>query len=61
MPEHLVSMITILLEEERRATSADKKYYGFQPCLEYFMHNKIMELLCQLGEKDVSISISRSF
>jgi hypothetical protein len=51
LPEHLVSMITILLEEERRAIQEGQR--TFQPCLEFFMQNKIMETLALLGAKNV--------
>ena len=46
-------MITILIEEERLASEST-----FQPCLEYFMQNKIMETLCRLGEKNVHTPFS---
>jgi hypothetical protein len=45
-------MITILLEEERDASKEGEKA-SYQDCLEFFMSNKIMEILCILGEKDV--------
>jgi hypothetical protein len=53
VPDHLVSMITILLEEERAENKNEEKA-NYQPCLEYFMQNRIFELLCLLAEKDVS-------
>lgn len=47
-------MINILLEEEREERKKqNSEVLNFQPCLEFFMQNKIMETLCQLGEKDV--------
>eukprot|EP01114_Cavostelium_apophysatum_P023822 TRINITY_DN9099_c0_g1_i2.p1 TRINITY_DN9099_c0_g1~~TRINITY_DN9099_c0_g1_i2.p1 ORF type:complete len:649 (-),score=159.93 TRINITY_DN9099_c0_g1_i2:28-1974(-) len=51
VPEHLISMITILLEEERDFHRNGPRS-SFQPCLEFFMSNKIMEILCILGEKN---------
>jgi hypothetical protein len=53
LPEHLVSMITILLEEERSANEEGQR--TFQPCLEFLMQNRIMETLGLLGEKNVII------
>ena len=52
-------MMTTLLEEERNAKDYDSSG-GFQPCLEFFMQQKIMETLCLLGEKDVSIELFKS-
>ena len=48
-------MITILLEEERTENRTGEKV-NFQPCLEYFLQNKMMETFCLLGEKDVRIT-----
>lgn len=56
VPDHLVSMITILLEEEREENKNEEKA-NYQPCLEFFMQNRIFELLCLLAEKDVSFLV----
>lgn len=46
LPEHLVSIGEILLEEE--ASLGDTG-----PCVEFFLQNKIVETLCALAERDV--------
>eukprot|EP00026_Physarum_polycephalum_P002650 Phypoly_transcript_02658.p1 GENE.Phypoly_transcript_02658~~Phypoly_transcript_02658.p1 ORF type:complete len:878 (+),score=129.95 Phypoly_transcript_02658:74-2707(+) len=45
LPEHLVAMVSILVEEE--ATLGDTG-----PCVEFFLQNKIVETLCLLAERD---------
>lgn len=50
LPEHLVSMVSILVEEE--ATLGDTG-----PCVEFFLQQKILETLCLLAERDVCVKI----
>jgi hypothetical protein len=45
LPEHLISIVTILLEEEVSLGDTG-------PCFEFFLQNKILETLCALGERD---------
>lgn len=45
LPEHLVAMVSILVEEE--ASLGDTG-----PCVEFFLQNKILETLCLLAERD---------
>jgi hypothetical protein len=56
VPEHVISLVNILLEEEREG---HKKGYenDYQPCLEFFLQNKIFEIFCVLGERDVGFWI----
>lgn len=46
---------------DSKESSPANKFYSFelQPCLEYFMGNKIMEDLCALAQKDVSVECKR--
>lgn len=46
LPEHLVAMVSILVDEE--GTLGDTG-----PCVEFFLQNKILETLCLLAERDV--------
>jgi hypothetical protein len=50
LPEHLVAMVSILVEEE--VTLGDTG-----PCVEFFLQNKIVETLCLLAERDVWFSL----
>ena len=59
IPNHLVNMIEILIEEERN-NKTRKNNDEFQPCLEFFMQTKIMETFCSLAEKDVIHHVSFS-
>eukprot|EP01113_Clastostelium_recurvatum_P003702 TRINITY_DN11619_c0_g1_i2.p1 TRINITY_DN11619_c0_g1~~TRINITY_DN11619_c0_g1_i2.p1 ORF type:complete len:830 (-),score=231.43 TRINITY_DN11619_c0_g1_i2:7-2454(-) len=45
LPEHLVSMVNILSDEEKKVGETG-------PAVEFFLQNKIFETLCILGERD---------
>ncbi|ELR20707.1 uncharacterized protein ACA1_054530 [Acanthamoeba castellanii str. Neff] len=49
IPEHLNHMIQILLEE---ADAMDGGRRGTGPCLEFFLQERILPILCHLGETD---------
>lgn len=78
IPNHLVSMIQILIDEERETkeehfqhrngqqtnanmpVSSPSKFNTvdhYQPCLEFFVQKKIMETLCMIAQKDVSLFV----
>ena len=50
IPEHLNEMIQALLEE---ADEMDGGRRGTGPCLEFFLQERILPILCHLGETDV--------
>jgi hypothetical protein len=52
IPEHLNHMIQILLEE---ADAMDGGRRGTGPCLELFLQERILPILCHLGETDVRL------
>ncbi|EGG16899.1 hypothetical protein DFA_07880 [Cavenderia fasciculata] len=45
LPGHIISMVSILIEESKSTGEAG-------PCLEYFLKNRILETLCLLGVHD---------
>jgi hypothetical protein len=47
---HLNRMVEILLEEE---DFTDNHKRGTGPCLEFFLQEKILEIWCGIGERDV--------
>ncbi|KYR00891.1 hypothetical protein DLAC_02952 [Tieghemostelium lacteum] len=52
LPGHLISMVSILIEENK--TSGDAG-----PCLEFFLKNRILETLCLLGENDTPTGVRK--
>jgi len=52
LPGHLISMVSILIEE-------NKQMGDDGPCLEFFLKNKIFETLCLLGEHDTPTGVRK--